>query len=265
MQGSLADGSCHLVVKSTFLEVTDGGMMKQYSKLRRVKSDSLVQHLLEEEVYTPGKFSNEQEPQVTMSSKASDSSTCPTPRDQTRAVRQSRAQPMERSEQRGRWHPRAACASTQAHSPDYMGRTTVMMRNLPNNYTRDMFVEMLNKHGFKGLYDFLYLPHDFDRNANLGYAFVNLVTADAVNSFWRVFDGFGRWSLPTAKVCKVSWSGPHQGLQSHVERYRNSPVMHKSVPDEYKPLVFKDGVRQPFPCPTRKVKPPPSKSAESYS
>ena len=34
---------------------------------------------------------------------ASDSSTCPTPRDQTRAVRQSRAQPMERSEQRGRW------------------------------------------------------------------------------------------------------------------------------------------------------------------
>ena len=27
----------------------------------------------------------------------------------------------------------------------------------------------------------------------------------------------------------------------------------RSVPDEYKPLVFKDGVRQPFPCPTRKA------------
>ena len=30
------------------------------------------------------------------------------------------------------------------------------------------------------------------------------------------------------QVCQVTWSGPHQGLDGHVERYRNSPVMHKS-------------------------------------
>ena len=29
------------------------------------------------------------------------------------------------------------------------------------------------------------------------------------------------------KVCRVTWSGPHQGLAAHVERYRNSPVMHR--------------------------------------
>jgi len=57
-------------------------------------------------------------------------------------------------------------------------------------------------------------------------------------------------------VCEVSWSGPHQGFKAHVERYRNSPVMHRSVPDAYKPIIFQDGVRQDFPRPTRKIKAP---------
>ena len=51
----------------------------------------------------------------------------------------------------------------------------------------------------------------------------------AVDEVWKIFDGFDRWALPTAKVCQVGWSGPHQGFQAHVERYRNSPVMHKSA------------------------------------
>ena len=32
-----------------------------------------------------------------------------------------------------------------------------------------------------------------------------------------------------SQVCQVGWSGPHQGFLAHVERYRNSPVMHKST------------------------------------
>ena len=32
-----------------------------------------------------------------------------------------------------------------------------------------------------------------------------------------------------SQVCQVGWSGPHQGFHVHVERYRNSPVMHKST------------------------------------
>ena len=41
-----------------------------------------------------------------------------------------------------------------------------------------------------------------------------------------------------------------------MERYRNSAVMHKKVPDEYKPVIFEDGVRKTFPRPTKKVKAP---------
>ncbi|CAE7621292.1 ML3, partial [Symbiodinium sp. CCMP2456] len=59
--------------------------------------------------------------------------------------------------------------------PDPQGRTTVMLRNLPNNYTRDMLLELIDSMGFRGQYDFLYLPIDFQTHACLGYAFVNLV------------------------------------------------------------------------------------------
>jgi len=135
-------------------------------------------------------------------------------------------------------------------------RTTVMLRNLPNNYTREMFLVMLDENGLKGQYDFAYLPCDFQRRANLGYAFVNLVDSEAVESLWRIFHGFSAWALPSSKVCQVSWSGPHQGFKAHLERYRNSPVMHESVPDEYKPVIFSNGVRKAFPKPTRKVKAP---------
>ena len=51
----------------------------------------------------------------------------------------------------------------------------MMLRNLPNNYTRDMFLSLLDEEGLSELYDFVYLPMDFCRDANLGYAFVNLV------------------------------------------------------------------------------------------
>jgi len=134
--------------------------------------------------------------------------------------------------------------------------TTVMLRNLPNNYSRAMVLAMLNDEGFGGLYDFVYLPIDFKSRACLGYAFVNMVTSDAAAALWRHFNGFSKWMLPSRKVCNVCWSGPHQGLEAHVERYRNSPVMHASVPDEYKPVVFHDGVRVVFPPPSKTPRAP---------
>lgn len=134
--------------------------------------------------------------------------------------------------------------------------TTVMLRNLPNNYSRAMLLTMLDDEGFAGQYNFLYLPMDFQSRACLGYAFVNLVDPSVVPRFWSTFLGYSKWVLPSKKVCGVSWSGPHQGLEAHVERYRNSPVMHATVPDEYKPVVFQGCVRVEFPPPTKVPRPP---------
>lgn len=144
--------------------------------------------------------------------------------------------------------------------------TTVMLRNLPNNYTRTMVCTMMDKEGFKGHYDFLYLPIDFRSKANLGYAFVNLVSEADVQSFWKVFDGYTRWVLPSAKVCSVSWSGPHQGQQAHVDRYKDSPIMHSSVPDEFKPVIFAagSGERQAFPPPSKKLRAPRRRPGQGH-
>jgi hypothetical protein len=154
----------------------------------------------------------------------------------------------------------AACARAPCAGPAGDSRTTVMLRNLPNNYTRPMVLHLLDTEGFKGKYDFFYLPIDFKTNACLGYAFINLTSAAMVDTFWQTFDGFSRWVLPSRKVCGVTWSSPHQGLEAHVDRYRNSPVMHSSVPEEYRPLVFVGGQRVPFPGPTREPKAPRMRS-----
>lgn len=57
-------------------------------------------------------------------------------------------------------------------------------------------------------------------------------------------------------MCHVAWNDKQQGLPALVERYRNSPVMHASVPEECKPVIISDGRRAPFPAPTQKVKAP---------
>lgn len=135
-------------------------------------------------------------------------------------------------------------------------RTTVMLRNLPNNYTREMVMSLLDSSGFFAEYNFLYLPIDFQTRSCLGYAFVNLVDASVAPRFWMKFQNFSDWALPSRKLCGVSWSGPHQGLEAHIERYRNSPVMHASVPDEYKPVILQDGTRIAFPPPMKASRAP---------
>jgi len=135
-------------------------------------------------------------------------------------------------------------------------RTTVMMRNMPNNQTRKMLLELLNREGYAKQADFLYLPMDFKTKASLGYGFVNFLTPDIALRFMSQFEGFNKWAIPSRKVCGVSWSDPHQGLEAHVERYRNSPVMHEDVPDSFRPVLLEDGVRVPFPLPTKRIRPP---------
>jgi len=135
-------------------------------------------------------------------------------------------------------------------------RTTIMLRNLPNNYTREGLLELLDSQGFAGKYDFLYFPIDFRTHAALGYAFVNCLNAADAEALRQTMEGYTGWTLPSSKVCHTSWSHPHQGLVAHIERYRNSPLMHESVPDTYRPMLFENGVRVKFPLPTKRIKPP---------
>lgn len=135
-------------------------------------------------------------------------------------------------------------------------KMTVMWRNLPNNYSRDSLLSLIDGEGFGGSYDFFYAPYDFANNASIGYALINFVTTEEANRFFYHFQGFSTWSLKSGKVSEVTWSQPSQDLKGHIERYRNSPVMHRDVSDEKKPILFRDGSRIPFPMPTRRINAP---------
>lgn len=129
-------------------------------------------------------------------------------------------------------------------------RTTVMLKNIPNNYTREQLRSVLDAQGYARRYDFLYLPFDYRHEANLGYAFVNHTTRRSARHMVEHMEGF-RWRASSQKVCQLSWGEAAQGLKANVERYRNSPVMHEDVPDEFKPVDW--GVRVDFPPPTKRL------------
>ncbi|CAJ1406054.1 unnamed protein product [Effrenium voratum] len=134
--------------------------------------------------------------------------------------------------------------------------TSVMLRNLPNNYTRSKLLEMLDNEGFAGKYNFVYLPIDFQTEASLGYAFVNLVDSFHVPKLQERLTGFKKWRVPSKKVCEVRLCGPWPDLEAHIERYRNSSVMHHTVPEEFKPALFENGKRVAFPKPSKVPRPP---------
>jgi len=135
-------------------------------------------------------------------------------------------------------------------------RTTVMLRNLPEEFVRDMVMDMLAAEGFAQSVDFVYVPMNFRSSCSFGYGFVNFTLPEVAEACRIKFEGYKKWPVCSPKVCEVSWSDMHQGFEAHIERYRNSPLMHDSVPDDFRPAVFMKGVRVPFPAPTRPIRAP---------
>lgn len=137
--------------------------------------------------------------------------------------------------------------------------TTMMMRNIPNSYTRRHVCQLIDFEGFAARYDFLYYPVDFKTSAGLGFAFVNLTSPEDAHEFRDHFTCFRRWGVPSGKVCSVSWArAEQQGLEANVEHYRNSSVMHKSVKEDRKPILLVAGVPTNLPKNTKKLWPPHS-------
>lgn len=134
--------------------------------------------------------------------------------------------------------------------------TTLMLRNIPNSWTRDMLIELLDQQGLRGSYDLVFSPVDFRSLASLGYAFVNFISTENAEIAKGKLQGFSSWGVTSQKVCEVAWGSALQGLSAHIKNYRNSPVMHESVPECYKPVLFKGGVRQAFPGPTKQIRAP---------
>jgi len=125
-------------------------------------------------------------------------------------------------------------------------RTTLVLRKLPKDVTRISVLEMLDTAGLKGLYDFVYLPMDFKKGKVFGHTIVNFVSNETAEQASSHFAGAG---------VNIEWSDSHQGFDSLIQRYRDSPIMHESMPENSKPIIFCNGVEAPFPSPTKEIEP----------
>jgi len=127
--------------------------------------------------------------------------------------------------------------------------TTLMLRNLPCPFLRDDLVDEMDKHGFAGCYDLVYMPRDYKTGVSLGYAFLNCISEEHAQRVTLAFEGFCSWPKPSSKVCSITPSRT-QGLIANIERLRNNPVMGQGVPDSFKAILFDRNKRIPFPEPT---------------
>ncbi|KAI5597678.1 hypothetical protein BDE02_02G081000 [Populus trichocarpa] len=140
------------------------------------------------------------------------------------------------------------------------GKTTLMIKNIPNQLGRHDLLRILDVHCLgenqkamqrfdrvKSEFDFFYLPMDFVRRANLGYAFVNFTNAAGALRFRKAFNKY-KWDVgANRKTCEVSLA-TIQGKDALCNRYKNS--VFPCHTNAYLPVVLlpaRDGWRQTAP------------------
>ncbi|KAK2665415.1 hypothetical protein Ddye_003989 [Dipteronia dyeriana] len=140
------------------------------------------------------------------------------------------------------------------------GNTTVMIRNIPNRFTRDMLMDFLDDHCnlenqkakqliiqihnidaeaepiFVSAFDFLYLPMDFKSGVNKGYAFVNFTDPKAAWKFYLSSHNLSWGSFKSNKILQIA-SARLQGREE-LERHFESTVFACEGKHEYLPVCF---------------------------
>lgn len=140
------------------------------------------------------------------------------------------------------------------------GRTSVILKNIPKGCDRPMLLETLKAEMFLNSVNFLYLPMAFDSQdlASFRYAFITFSAPERAQHFLEHFSGFMNWGQTLPNLgggCVAEWCSL-QGVTAHIARYRNSPMMHSSVEDQFKPILLHNGRRLPFSSPTIVIQPP---------
>jgi len=130
--------------------------------------------------------------------------------------------------------------------------STVVLRNLPSHLSRSDLLKILDDAGFSKQYNFVYLPTNFRSMSVFGYAIVNFSDPADAQTIMEQFRG----KDVDGQAMITEWSKSQQGYDDLVHRYRDSPVMHSSVPEKHKPIILANGCSQPFPPPTEPLQLP---------
>lgn len=112
-------------------------------------------------------------------------------------------------------------------------RTTVMIRNIPIKYSDDQLKEALEE--FKGKYNCLYMPFDFEKNGNKGYAFINFVNPLHILYFYEKFNGRKWMYYESSKICELNvahFQGINE-IKKHAKNYKGMKKPTFYIGDNY--------------------------------
>ncbi|CAA7042846.1 unnamed protein product [Microthlaspi erraticum] len=121
-------------------------------------------------------------------------------------------------------------------------RTTLMIKNIPNKYTRKMLLAAIDETS-RGTYDFLYLPIDFKNKCNVGYAFINMLSPTFIIALYEAFDGKKWEKFNSEKVASLAYARI-QGKTALIAHFQNSSLMNEDR--QCHPIVF-DGLESSYP------------------
>ena len=132
------------------------------------------------------------------------------------------------------WGAQEFCIDYGAVMQGLDERTSVMIKNVPNKYTKAALLQLIDTN-HAGTYDFFYLPIDCRHKCNLGYAFINFRNPRSIVAFAEEFSG-KRWKqFRSDKVCVVTYARL-QGKAALLEHFQSTRLVHKH--EKFCPLVL---------------------------
>ncbi|XP_057451142.1 protein MEI2-like 4 [Lotus japonicus] len=127
-------------------------------------------------------------------------------------------------------------------------QTTVMIKNIPVKYTRDMLIKFLDDHcmrengrgngnveGNVFAFDCVYLPMDFRTGMNKGYAFVNFTNSEAALKFTQTTSN-QKWDLFQSLKIREVVPARLQGKENLEKHFGTMRFPCES--EEFLPVVF---------------------------
>jgi len=106
--------------------------------------------------------------------------------------------------------------------------TTMMLRNIPCKKSQEEILRHIDEQGYEGKYDFFHLPKNEQLCTNLGYSFINFISAKDAARFEAEMTGF-RFASTSAKRCVVV-PAHVQGLSNNLTSFkRNQGCQHLSI------------------------------------
>lgn len=112
--------------------------------------------------------------------------------------------------------------------------STLMVKNIPTRFSQETFLKSIEVRFDITRIDFFYLPLDFKSGKSLGYAFVNFVSSEALNDFYRKFSRVKLCS--SSSKCLALTLAKIQGLDNNYNLFKTSSVM-TYAPPEFRPMI----------------------------